>query len=92
MNEELPAKLSAGAQVAEIDWAEVKNWKTDDAKKQTPRKQSARAEIIQALRSEGAKSQYGFDNLVSNEDADKFTRDGAGDQLDALARAVRAHT
>ena len=71
-------------------WAEADGYKTDDPKKQTPEKRSARKKIVQKLLSKDAKMEYGFDVHFSDDYAEAFIDDGSGDKLDALLCAVQA--
>ena len=71
-------------------WAKVGSYKSDDVKRQTPARQSAREDIVNGLRSSHAKTYYGFDIHFSNDYAGAFIDDGTGDELDALLCAVQA--
>ena len=71
-------------------WADHHGYKTDMAKQQTPERKSAREEILDGLRSMGAKMHFGFDVHFSDEDANALAQDGSGDQLDALLCAIQA--
>jgi hypothetical protein len=70
-------------------WAAKDSYKTDDAKKQTPARHSAREKIINGLRSKDVRAHFGFDVHFSDDYAEAFIRDGSGDELDALLCAVQ---
>jgi len=71
-------------------WAKAGSYKSDDVKRQTLAKQSAREEIVRKLQSKEIKAAYGFDVHFSDKYAEDFVRDGTGDELDALLCAVQA--
>ncbi len=71
-------------------WIENRSYKTDNIKKQTKARQSAREDIVRGLRSKEIKAQYGFHVSFTNSDAEEFFSDGSGDKLDALLCAVQA--
>lgn len=71
-------------------WIENRSYKTDNIKKQTKARQSARGDIVRGLRSKEMNAQYGFDVTFSSSDAEEFVSDGSGDKLDALLCAVQA--
>ena len=71
-------------------WVENRSYKTDDVKKQTSAKRSAREEIVRGLRSEDTRLYFGFDIDFSNDYADACIEDGSGDKLDALLCAIQA--
>ena len=71
-------------------WIGSRSYKTDEKKKQSPARQSAREDIIRGLLSNKMKTQYGFDVRFSDSDAEEFVSDGSGDELDALLCAVQA--
>jgi hypothetical protein len=71
-------------------WIGHRSYKTDAVKQQTSEQQFAREEIIRGLCSTDAKTYFGFNVLISDEDANALICDGSGDQLDALLCAVQA--
>jgi hypothetical protein len=71
-------------------WIGNRSYKSDTRKEQTSARLSAREEIIRGLRSEDARTYFGFDIHFSDEQAEALVRDGTGDALDALLCAVQA--
>jgi len=70
-------------------WIGNRSYKTDEIRKQTPAKQSAREEIVRGLHSNEARAHFGFDVHFNAEATNTFIRDGPGDQFDAMLCAVQ---
>jgi len=71
-------------------WIGSHSYKADARKEQTSARLAAREEIIRGLRSEDARTYFGFDIHFTDGQAKAFVQDGTGDTLDALLCAVQA--
>ena len=71
-------------------WIGNQSYKTDALSQQTPEMRLAREKIVRGLLSEDAKNYFGFDVLLSDQEADQLLQDGSGDYLDSLLCAVQA--
>jgi len=66
------------------------SYKSDEKRKQTPKMQFLRQEMLNQVRSPNLKTKYGFDVVINENLASECDRDPSGDLLDAVFANIQA--